>query len=47
LPRVGDRSRYAKCGAHCSEALAPVRDDLPHNAKQPAAFGGEDTLVDW
>ena len=32
---------------HCSEALAPVRDDLPHFAKMPAAFGGEDTLVDW
>jgi hypothetical protein len=32
---------------HCSEALAPVRDDLPHYAKKPAAFGGEDTLVKW
>jgi hypothetical protein len=32
---------------HCSEAVLPVRDDLPHYAKQPAAFGGEDTLVDW
>lgn len=32
---------------HCSEALVPVRDDLPHYAKQPAAFGGDDTLVDW
>jgi hypothetical protein len=32
---------------HCREALAPVVDDLPHFAKQPAAFGGEDTLADW
>lgn len=32
---------------HCSEALAPVADDLPHYAKQPAAFGGEDKLVEW
>lgn len=32
---------------HCSEALAPVRDGLPHYAKLPPVFGGEDTLVDW
>jgi hypothetical protein len=32
---------------HCREAVLPVRDDLPHYAKQPAAFGGEDKLVDW
>jgi hypothetical protein len=32
---------------HCREALAPVRDDLPHYAQKPAAFGGEDTRVDW
>lgn len=32
---------------HCSEALAPVRDDLPHFAKMPAAFGGSDDQVDW
>lgn len=32
---------------HCSEALAPVRDELPHYAGQPAAFGGDDALVDW
>ncbi len=32
---------------HCSEAVLPVRDDLPHYAKQPAAFGGDDTLVEW
>lgn len=32
---------------HCSEALAPVRDSLPHFAKKPPAFGGEETLVDW
>jgi hypothetical protein len=32
---------------HCSEALAPVRDALPHYAKQPAAFGGDDAQVDW
>jgi hypothetical protein len=32
---------------HCREAVAPVRDDLPHYAQQPAALGGEDTQVDW
>lgn len=32
---------------HCREALAPVQDDLPHYARQPAAFGGEDDRVDW
>jgi hypothetical protein len=32
---------------HCGEAVLPVRDELPHYAKQPAAFGGEDKLVDW
>lgn len=32
---------------HCGEALAPVRDELPHFTKQPAAFGGDDTQADW
>jgi hypothetical protein len=32
---------------HCREAVAPVRDDLPHYATQPVAFGGDDRLVDW
>jgi hypothetical protein len=32
---------------HCREAVMPVVDNLPHYAQKPAAFGGEDTLVDW
>jgi hypothetical protein len=40
-------SFQAEFHMHCSEALAPVRDELPHYAKQPPAFGGEETLVDW
>jgi hypothetical protein len=32
---------------NCSEAVAPVRDNLPHYATKPAAFGGDDRLVDW
>jgi hypothetical protein len=32
---------------NCSEAIAPVRDGLPHYAAMPAAFGGDDRLVDW
>lgn len=32
---------------HCISAVAPVRDDLPHYATLPAAFGGDDRLVDW
>ncbi|WP_398464169.1 GFA family protein [Tardiphaga sp.] len=32
---------------HCSEAAAPVKDGLPHFATKPAAFGGDDRMVDW
>lgn len=32
---------------NCESALAPVRDGLPKYATMPAAFGGDDTLVDW
>lgn len=32
---------------HCSEAIAPVRDSLPHFANMPEAFGGDDRLMDW
>jgi hypothetical protein len=32
---------------HCVEALAPVKDDLPHFAGLPAIFGGIDRTVDW
>ncbi|QUS39779.1 aldehyde-activating protein [Tardiphaga alba] len=32
---------------HCSSAVAPVKDGLPHYANMPAAFGGDDKLVDW
>jgi hypothetical protein len=32
---------------NCSEAIAPVKDGLPHFATMPAAFGGDDRMVDW
>lgn len=32
---------------HCAEALAPVRDGLPHYLGLPALFGGEDRLAGW
>lgn len=32
---------------NCAEVVAPVRDGLPHFLGQPAAFGGDDGLVDW
>jgi hypothetical protein len=32
---------------HCRFAVLPVRDDLPHYAGLPAAFGGSDETVDW
>jgi hypothetical protein len=32
---------------HCSEALAPVCDGLPHFASSPSLFGGDDRTVDW
>lgn len=32
---------------HCAEALAPVRDDLPHFLRLPAVFGGEDKFASW
>jgi len=32
---------------HCAEALAPVRDGLPHFATSPRLFGGDDRKVDW
>lgn len=32
---------------NCAEALAPVRDDLPHFLGQPSVFGGDDRLADW
>jgi hypothetical protein len=32
---------------HCREAVAPVHDGLPHYASLPAAFGGDEKLVDW
>ena len=30
---------------HCREAVAPVRDGLPHYQTRPVAFGGEDDAV--
>lgn len=32
---------------HCREAIAPVRDGLPHYEALPSAFGGTDRTVDW
>lgn len=32
---------------NCAEAVAPVLDELPHYRTKPAAFGGDDVLVDW
>ncbi len=32
---------------NCAEALAPVRDALPHYAAKPEAFGGDGKLADW
>jgi hypothetical protein len=32
---------------NCAEAVAPVRDGLPHYRAKPASFGGDDALLDW
>ena len=32
---------------NCTFAVLPIRDDLPHFAKMPAAFGGNEAKVDW
>ena len=32
---------------HTRDGVLPVVDELPHYAKKPAAFGGEDTLAEW
>ena len=32
---------------HCREAIAPVRDALPHYETLPSTFGGDDRTVDW
>lgn len=32
---------------HCREAVAPVRDALPHYEALPPDFGGDDRTVDW
>jgi hypothetical protein len=32
---------------NCREAVAPVRDGLPHYQTKPVAFGGDDALVEW
>lgn len=32
---------------YCAEALAPVRDGLPHFATLPRLFGGDDLTVGW
>jgi len=37
----------AELHINCESALAPVRDMLPKYATRPAAFGGDDALVEW
>ena len=32
---------------NCAETVAAVLDDLPHYRTKPAAFGGDDVLMDW
>ena len=32
---------------HCADAVMPVVDSLPHYARLPASFGGDDKRVDW
>lgn len=32
---------------YCADAVLPVVDSLPHYAGLPAAFGGNDEMVDW
>lgn len=32
---------------NCQEAVMPVRDGLPHYRTKPAAFGGDDALMEW
>ena len=32
---------------NCAEAVAAVVDDRPHYRTKPAAFGGDDVLMDW
>lgn len=32
---------------NCASAEMPIRDDLPHFAAMPPAFGGSDDKVDW
>jgi hypothetical protein len=31
----------------CQEAIAPIRDDLPHFKGYPAVFGGSDDQMPW
>jgi hypothetical protein len=32
---------------HCADAVMPIVDSLPHYARLPASFGGDDERVDW
>jgi hypothetical protein len=32
---------------NCGESVAAVLDDRPHYRTKPAAFGGDDVLMDW
>jgi hypothetical protein len=43
LPKDGFRASFHM---HCQEALAPVRDGLPHYKARPPQFGGSDETVD-
>ena len=57
LRRVGMRSVNAfllpegafkpQFHVQCARAVLPVVDDLPHYSGFPAAFGSQETFVDW
>ncbi|WP_103727366.1 GFA family protein [Novosphingobium sp. HII-3] len=32
---------------HCADAVMPIVDSLPHYARLPASFGGDDECVEW
>ncbi|MFN3994876.1 MAG: GFA family protein [Tabrizicola flagellatus] len=45
--RLPEGAFHADFHVHCREAIAPVRDALPHYEALPPAFGGDERTVDW
>lgn len=45
--RLPEGAFHADFHIHCREAVAPVRDALPHYEALPPDFGGDDRTVDW